>query len=51
MLRVVPGEPNEARFENWLRRLVEEYQENTDIQINIREISVDPGLPNEFTCS
>jgi signal transduction histidine kinase len=47
MLRVVPGELNEARFENWLRRLVEEYQENTDIQVSIREFSVDIGLPNE----
>jgi len=47
MLRIVPGEPNEARFENWLRRLVEEYQENTDIRVSIRELSVDSSLPNE----
>ncbi len=47
MLRVVPGEPNEAQFENWLRRLVEEYQENTDIQVSIRDFSVDSSLPSE----
>jgi signal transduction histidine kinase len=47
MLRIVPGEPKDARIGNWLRRIAEEYGENTDIQIDINEFSVETSLPNE----
>jgi len=47
MLRVVPGEPGEARLGNWLRRTVEEFQENTDIRVNIEELVIQSNFPDE----
>lgn len=48
MLRVVPGEPGEARLEKWLRRMIEGFQENTDLQVNLVEYSVQRSFPNEI---
>lgn len=47
MLRVVPGEPGEARFGNWLRRTVEEFGENTDLIVHL-EVDLQAILPEEI---
>ena len=47
MLRVVPGEPGDARLVNWLSRMIEGFRENTDLQVNLVEYSVQRSFPNE----
>lgn len=47
MLRVIPGEPSAAHLGNWLSQIVEEYRENTDIEVRIQEFSAQTSLPGE----
>ena len=47
MLRVVPGEPGEAQFENWLRQTVEEFDENTDLVVHL-DVDLQTTFPEEI---